>query len=128
VVKARIEAVASNVRCPVWLPWSADDRKRLLKLVNEMQADNSINPDRLRLPRSESGAPWPFIERHMFTGDVDVWDWLFHECIARYWRLFYTCNIFHDTDESPDTILLEIVVQWFRNGGVDSYIRCEMTI
>jgi ubiquitin C-terminal hydrolase len=128
VDKAWIEAMATKVRCPNWPRWSDADKERLLKLVNEMEASNSINPKHLRLPRSKTGAPWPFMKRHMFEDDIDVWDWLFNECIARYWRMFYTCNILHVTDESPDTILLEIIVQWFRNGGVDSYIRCEMTI
>lgn len=54
--------------------------------------------------------------------------WWFREVLERYWRMYYECNFQHDTDESPATIFLEIIMQWFESGGTYDFIRCEMTV
>lgn len=119
---------ASKASLPVYPPWTNDDKKRLTDVIKEMQADPLINPKGLKIPWSATGAPWVFRKDHMFTEDVDLWDWLFEEVHARLCKMYLLCNIQHDTVDSPDTILLEIVVQWLRNGGTYDYIHCEMTI
>lgn len=122
-------SAASKTVIPTWFEWNDARKKRLSKLIDEMQNSDTINPgNKVKLRRSDTGAPWPFRGDHEFTGDSDLWDWLFHEVFCRFWRMFWMCNVRHDTiKESPDTIFLEIIVQHFRNGGVDSFIHCEMT-
>ncbi|GAB7325350.1 hypothetical protein MBLNU13_g09392t2 [Cladosporium sp. NU13] len=125
---SKLRLLSSKVSMPVFLPWEENDKERLTKVVKEMQADPLINPKGLEIMWSAKGAPWPFRKDHMFTDDVDLWDWLFEEVHKRLQRMCWLCNVGHDTSDSPDTIFLEIVVQWFRNGGTYDYIHCEMTV
>jgi hypothetical protein len=114
---------------PIWHSWTAEEIAQIIRMIEEIEADPRANPARLELPRLANGAPWPFRLDHILSDDINPWDWLFREMLYRYTRMWWVCDLFHDTSESPMTLLLELVVQWFaRRGGVDQFIHCEMTV
>jgi ubiquitin C-terminal hydrolase len=110
-----------------WQPWTKEQIATMLRIIGEIQRDPEANPYGIEIPTGGGGAPWPFTLEHMFEDD-DLWDWWFHEIEDRYWRMFWFCNCEYDIDESPMTILLLIVIQWFKNGGKYDWLRCEMTV
>jgi ubiquitin C-terminal hydrolase len=111
----------------IWLPWTDEEKATILRIIAEIERGHNMNPHNITLPRGGSGAPWPFVKEHMYK-DKYLWEWWFAEASERYWRLFWWCNCLHDTDESPMTILLMIVIQWFKNGGKYDWLYCEMTV
>jgi hypothetical protein len=114
---------------PIWHAWTDEEIAQIIRMIKEIEADPRANPARLKLPRLADGAPWPFRLDHILSDDVNPWDWLFREMLYRYTRMWWLCDLLHDTSESPMTLLLELVVQWFaRRGGVDQFIHCEMTV
>jgi hypothetical protein len=118
--------VAASKSPPAWPQWTDKEKGQLERLVDEIERDERINKSGLRIPRNKR-VPWPFRVDHMLQDD-DLWEWWFDEAFMRFWRFFWVCNLEHDTTESPMTIMLEIVVQWFKTGGIYDFMHCEMTV
>ena len=112
----------------LWPMLTEEYQKTLAELVNEIEMDPATNPHKYEIPRSEHGAPWPFRYDHYLSQESNLWTWWFREGIARFWTMDDNCDLDHETHESPATIMLEFVVQYFEKGGVDDFIHCEMTI
>lgn len=108
--------------------WSEAYQRTLAKLVNDMERNPEINIHRLKIPRSSNGAPWPFRPDHMFVNDDNLFLWWHHQALRSFWTMDDECDLEHETDESPATVMLDFVAIWFEKGGVDDFIRCEMTI
>lgn len=98
--------------------WSSETILQIQELVDQIERDSRINPDRLILPRID-GVPWPFRVDHSLTqaNTAEMWDWWYYEATERYLRMGDECNFEYITEESPITIFCEIIVQWFLRGG-----------
>jgi hypothetical protein len=126
--RKRYQDIAASKTYVKWGLWTEAQKRLAGKLVDEMEKDERINPGgRLKIPRNDKRVPWPFRVDHMFE-DEDLWEWWSYEALARYWTMFWECNFMFETYESPMTIFLEIIVQWFRSGGVYGFIHCMMTV
>jgi hypothetical protein len=123
--KAKVAAALSKQHPTIYLPFTDEQKATLLRFIVEIERD--YNPYGIKIPRGGGDAPWPFVEEHMFK-DKDLWEWWFHEMVCRYWRMFWMCNVLFDTDEIPMTLLLLIVIQYFKTGGRYGWLRCEMTV
>ncbi|KAK4902765.1 hypothetical protein LTR27_000704 [Elasticomyces elasticus] len=109
-------------------PWTREDRVKLARLVNQIESSKKYNPRNFKMPRMKDGAPWPFNEKHMFADEYDPWDWWHKELVIRYVTWLDWCNWAHETQESPATLFGLLIVLWFRNRGVDSFLHFEMTV
>lgn len=117
---------AIRARCQ---KWSTVYRRQLLRIVNDIESDVALNPKGLKIPRGNDDAPWPFRIEHMLSEEADLWEWWYYECVSRYFTLSDWCNWAHETKESPATLFLIIVIQWFQREGGESrgrsvYVCC----
>lgn len=97
--------------------WTQDDIEVLLRDVDQIEADvERFNSHRLSIPRGRDGrTPLLWRAGHM-PGDVDM-EFMFREFQARLWTWDEVCDENNETAESPATLFIEYVVQWFKTGG-----------
>ncbi|KAF2429787.1 hypothetical protein EJ08DRAFT_698053 [Tothia fuscella] len=109
-----------------WGLWDDDYIQMLNKLVDEISNDPNLNPGHgLELARGMDGVPWLWREEHQFVDHC--WFWLFLEFAARLQTMDEHCDKEHDTQETPATLLVCYVVQWFETkGGRDPFLGCKM--
>ncbi|KAK3629349.1 hypothetical protein LTR56_018124 [Elasticomyces elasticus] len=102
--------------------WTAREIKALWKNVDDIENDMSLghNPFGLVIPRCPDGrTPWPFRRDHM-PADADM-EMMFREFNARLWTWDELCDEENETQESPATLFVEYIVQWFEHAG-----KCHM--
>jgi hypothetical protein len=106
--------------------WSAADIAVIQAFVEELETSPIFNKCKQRIKRGPHGAP--FLWRPQDCDPDFSWSDLFLEILAR----FYTWNVFCDrrrkTKETPFTVLLELLVQWFETGGRCHIFGCRFTI
>ena len=67
-----------------------------------------------------------YADRYRFD-DLD-WEWTFDEAQARYHTMDQLCDFETEHSESPMTLFLDHVVQWYESGGgMDTFLGCEMS-
>ncbi|KAK3074667.1 hypothetical protein LTR53_002745 [Teratosphaeriaceae sp. CCFEE 6253] len=103
--------------------WTERDQERFNDLIRQM-LERKAGP--IALPRGADGAPFPWRAEHM----PRAWSWTMLEAhMAWHFELMdYWCDRYFTTEESPETIFLEVVWQWFDNGGRDPFLRLPMTV
>jgi hypothetical protein len=100
--------------------WSPDRIKQLEKIGAEIRNDPELNPYNKDIPRGplgpngEPGAWWLFVEEHMFPDHCWEYTWLEFRC--RLVVMILNCNRDYETKESPDTLLLLCLLQFFKSG------------
>ncbi|KAH6629337.1 hypothetical protein C7974DRAFT_413144 [Boeremia exigua] len=91
------------------------------KIIREME-----NHYARSVPRSSSGAPWPFMSHHM----PKIWSWGNVIALFKYrsYRMRFDCNSKHATIDTPLSLLLECIRQYLQYEGRDHIFGLEMTI
>lgn len=104
--------------------WKQSDKNRINTLVAEMQGYFSANT--IPLPRGKDDSPFPWRPEHMPAD----WSWAKLEAhMAYHFELMDDwCDWQFITDESPETLLLELIWQWMENAGRDPWLRLPMTL
>lgn len=88
--------------------------------------ENGFNKHNMELPRlGPHEIPWPFRE-DTCPEDVDE-EFIFNEFRARLKTWDEQCDSHHITHESPATLFIEYIVQWFETGGKCHWLGCIMT-
>jgi hypothetical protein len=93
-----------NLHSPTW------DTARLRKLTDQIiTTATPASDDTPIMPRGRDGAPFPFRPDHK----PDHWSWAHLEALMRYhyYLMWYWCDRHFPTDESPETICLEVIWQ-----------------
>jgi len=111
-------------------PWTVADLARL-KIFHQLVYESPIlNPKGLPMMPLLHGLPYFWRKDTMPINDTpdEYAAWLFDEMASRYRTTDEDCDPEHETDESPDTYLCLLIVQWYDNGraGTDIFIHCEM--
>jgi hypothetical protein len=94
---------------------SEDDLTKLKRLINQLEASPFFNPHGMKIPRSKDGSPWFWRKRD--RGSFGSWELVWFECAGRLKTMLKVCDPDNDHEESPMSLLLEFVVQWFKTGG-----------
>lgn len=110
--------------------WTEDDWKVLLSVVSQIEGD--LRPDGFYkrklpdLPRiGPKRIPYPFAERTC-PDDIDM-DFIYFDFLARLHTMVTLCNKRHTTSETPATLFIEYIVQYFENGGKCHFFGCKFT-
>ncbi|TKA78945.1 hypothetical protein B0A55_09245 [Friedmanniomyces simplex] len=103
--------------------WTRSDQERYDGLIKQMAA-RKAGP--VELPRGNDGAPFPWRPEHKPSD----WSWaLLEGHMAYHFELMDEwCDRLFTTEECPETIFLEVLWQWFDNGGRDPFLRLPMTV
>lgn len=93
----------------------------ILKDIEQMQNDvrpDGFNPYGLELPRcGKNKIPWVWAT-NLCPDDSDYDDkYIFDEFSCRLYTMDFKCDREHKTEESPATLFLEYIAQWFQRGG-----------
>lgn len=125
----RRRAAAVEDQTPTeWEDWVEEDHDRMKELHDKIRRDPALNPKALTIPTGDDGAPWLWALRYK-PKDYG-WPMLFKEQAARYRTMEDECNLSHghDTEESPETLTDEHVLQWYgSDGGKDTFLGTEMS-
>ncbi|EUC31584.1 hypothetical protein COCCADRAFT_27698 [Bipolaris zeicola 26-R-13] len=110
-------------------PWTDNEWNIILDDIRQIENDRgsgSMNQHKLMLPRmGKDGIPWPWPE---ITCPKDVDRFLvYQEFHGRLRTMTEMCNKHHTTDDSPATLFLEYIVQWFETGGKCHFFGFSMT-
>ncbi|EAT82171.2 hypothetical protein HBH56_106820 [Parastagonospora nodorum] len=99
--------------------WTKEECEIILGCISQIQNDRStdgMNRHNLVLPRlGKNKIPWPWREDGC-PEDADM-GLLFREFAGRLHTMATLCNRKHTTNESPATLFIETIVQWFEKGG-----------
>ncbi|KAK3074928.1 hypothetical protein LTR53_002239 [Teratosphaeriaceae sp. CCFEE 6253] len=99
--------------------WTKLEWTQLLACVDQIEGDTQeggMNQYDLRIPRlGQKKIPWLW-RSDTCPDDVDR-EYIFNEFEARLRTMDEACDKLHETHESPATMFLECVVQWFETGG-----------
>lgn len=105
--------------------WSREQQQELRVIVKEIEDSPIWNPRQLIIPRHPTtGAPWLWRKDLMYENHS--FDYLFDEFEARLRTWDEECDKNNETKESPATLFVEAVRQWFRNGGKCHLLGCIM--
>ncbi|SMR42731.1 unnamed protein product [Zymoseptoria tritici ST99CH_1E4] len=104
----------------------------LMQDIEDMENDirpDGFNPHGLRLPRRGlHNIPWLW-RKDLCPQDSDFDEaYIFNEFSARLYMLDFFCDRMHKTEESPATLFLEYVAQWFESGGKCHIFGCILTL
>lgn len=122
--RTRGERLRDNTMTPsqkpetqVWSGWTDEEWSVLLNCVGQIEDDHKFfNPAKLTLPRlGRQKIPWLWREDHA-PQDLDR-EFLSNEFRARLRTWDEICDEKNITQESPATLFIECVVQWFQRGG-----------
>jgi hypothetical protein len=103
--------------------WTKQDHANIENVASQIESDVLFNPNRLTIPRiGEDKLPWPWAE-NTCPDDAD-WDLMY---LTRLHTMMTTCNKRHTTEESPATLYLENIVQWYKTGGKCHFFGFELT-
>jgi hypothetical protein len=109
--------------------WSDDEWSLINDLIDQMETDTSptgFNKHKLTIPHlGKHRIVWLWRE-DTCPQDADK-ELIFHEFTKRLHKMSDFCNVRYTTDESPATLFLEAVVQWFETGGKCHVFGCVMT-
>ncbi len=96
--------------------WTDEEYRIILNNIQQIQESPEFNPYGLEMPYlGENKVPWPFREDSC-PRDADK-ELLYRIYSGRLVVMTVNCNFKHLTEESPATLLLEHIVQWFETGG-----------
>lgn len=115
-----------RVSMPNWPPWNDADQVLLSSWLEHYQDDPKINVSGVQLLRAADGAPWFWRKDHYFQ-DHSYYN-LWAEMKARLQTMWEECNYAFETAESPLTLVLLIARWYFKTGGRDNTIGCELTV
>ncbi|KAK1092911.1 hypothetical protein LTR48_003371 [Friedmanniomyces endolithicus] len=105
--------------CDEWREGLLADADEIVPYYIDYQAPSNSR-------KGADGAPFPWRPEHMPP------DWsyeLLEGNMAYHFRLMDKwCDKYFTTEESPETIFLEVLWQWFDNGGRDVFLRLPMTV
>ncbi|KAK1819153.1 hypothetical protein LTR12_006468 [Friedmanniomyces endolithicus] len=103
--------------------WKQSDKARFASLIEQM---SNLRPGRIELLKGADGEPFPWRPEHM----PPDWSYEFLEGKMAYHFdiMDKLCDRHFTTEESPETIFLEVLWQWFDNGGRDVFLGLPMTI
>jgi hypothetical protein len=97
--------------------WSSEEIQDIQDLLTQAETDFlRYNKNKLKLPRTADGVPLLFSTQHEFEW---TWTTLFQEMRARLRRILEDCDEKNaDVNfETPRSMLIEFVIQWFETGG-----------
>jgi hypothetical protein len=101
------------------MTWTKKEWMQLLEVISQVEedrSDNGFNKHGLTLPRlGPDKVPWLW-RVDTCPDDVDI-QYIFREYRARLHTMDTMCDAAHETIESPATLYVENVVQWFETGG-----------
>ncbi|PNS14861.1 Beige 1 [Sphaceloma murrayae] len=105
--------------------WTPDDHERLSNLHCSIK-ESSYNVDGLAAPCAEDGAPWLWRRDHQ----LQDWTWarLFDEFAERYRSMDEFCDPDNEHEETPDTMFLTFLIQWYETGGRDGVFGFELVL
>ncbi|KAK5734455.1 hypothetical protein LTR17_008956 [Elasticomyces elasticus] len=96
--------------------WTKKEWDQILDCVKQIEQSSRWNRYDLRIPRlGENKLPWLW-RRDTCPLDADR-EYIYNEFEARLRTMGEKCDPHHTTQESPATLFLECVVQWFETGG-----------
>lgn len=97
--------------------WTNEEWDIIIDDVRQIEDDYQFfNPHKLRIPRvGKYHIPWPWREDHA-PDDVDR-NYIFNEFYARFRTWDELCDEANETQESPATLYIEMICQWFKSGG-----------
>ncbi|KAK0843741.1 hypothetical protein LTS02_015985 [Friedmanniomyces endolithicus] len=103
--------------------WTQSDKARFTSLIEQM---SNLRPGPIELLKGADGAPFPWRPEHMppdWSYELLEGKMAYHFDLMDKW-----CDRHFTTEESPETIFLEVLWQWFDNGGRDVFLGLPMTI
>lgn len=110
---------------PVYPRWTQEQWAQLQDVVAQIEADPVLNPHGLRMPRlGKQRVFWPW-RSDTCPVDVDS-DYFFDEFRARLTTMDEACDKHHVTVETPATMFVEYMVQWYQTGGKCHVFGFEM--
>jgi hypothetical protein len=84
------------------------------EMLRQIQQSPIFNPHGLIMPTNKDGSPWVWQEAMKADADIKFLDC---EFTGRLKTWNEECDAHHETVESPLTLAIEYMVQWFETGG-----------